>query len=88
MSDDLVRRVARAIALAYDYGGDERWLEMAFHSNVSKKRYPAQARAAIAVVLEEAARVAERCDDGTAKEGPLTAHHIAAAIRAMVKEDK
>ena len=55
MSDDLVERVARAIALAYDYGGDERWLEMAFHSNVSKKRYPAQARAAIALVLEEAA---------------------------------
>lgn len=78
----LVKRVAKVIALARlrEY---ERWLEMAFHSKVSRKRYPAQAEAAIALiraeVLEEAARVADY-------DNSLNGDFIAAAIRAL-KED-
>jgi len=80
MSDDLVERVARAIFDARhknlrdcwswdDYWGDDQ--------EPDRKFYYRDARAAIAIALEEAARVADR-------------HHpfsmTAAAIRALIKE--
>ena len=84
MSDDLVERVARAACASVNSA--DTWEETG--TDVHEMVWFSIARAAIAVVLEEAARVAERCDDGTAKEGPLTAHHIAAAIRAMAGDEK
>ena len=94
MSDDLVERVARAIY--------EAWC--AFHG-VTKTSMPwdevwgeerqaciAEARAAIAVVLEEAAKVAENASFHFTQTTPSTVevvdvrHTIAAAIRAMIKD--
>lgn len=55
----------------------------AFPDNAEWRAYRCMADAAIALVLEEAAKVANGCDDGSSQEGPLTAHYIAAAIRAL-----
>jgi uncharacterized protein YndB with AHSA1/START domain len=71
---DLVERVARAFMRA------EPWSSFWGKDDAEKL-----ARAAIAVCMEEAAKVAGKCDDGSSSEGALTAYHIAAAIRALVK---
>jgi hypothetical protein len=67
MSDDLVERVARAMCGTHGYEPDDLTYR--------------EARAAIAVVLEEAAKVADaydpRCD--------VCPRGVAAAIRALVK---
>ena len=70
MPDDLVERVAQQFShldhLNYEYGKQHTWNDYA--------------RAAIAVVLEEAAQVAARHHPGS-----IIGHEIAAAIRALVK---
>ena len=73
MSDDLVERVARAIC-EIENGPCE-----CMPDECGCTYWKAHARAAIAVVLEEAAKVA----DAT---GSYDAIHIAAAIRALVKQ--
>ena len=77
MSDDLVERVARAI------GESLRTARLTLES----EGYHPEARAAIAVVLEEAAKEAEKWYDPY-KDDPGDANLIAAAIRALIKEDK
>lgn len=88
MSDDLVERVALAIDSAI-CGGDQSSVAMELTSEEIK----VLARAAIAVVLEEAARVADykagsltQSRDTHAMVQGAMAEDIAAAIRAMVKE--
>ena len=75
MSDDLVERVARAACASVNSA--DTWGETG--TDVHEMVWFPIARAAIAVVLEEAAKVA----DAT---GSYDAIHIAAAIRALVKE--
>ena len=93
MSDDLVERVAQAMWMAdvepYD-PADRIPFEQAPEGAQAYCR--AEARAAIAVVLEEAARVAENMPHWTDNGPPLGKmptgrNDIAAAIRAMVKHD-
>lgn len=72
MSGDLRERVARALC-AEDNDGNEDVYDL--QNNNFRSRYDFMADAAIALVLEEAARVAET----TFGEG----YHIAAAIRAL-----
>jgi hypothetical protein len=82
MTDDLVERVARAIAReAYATGGMERITDP---YTPDADYWNALARAAIAIALEEAARVIENeCHDD------MTRAEEAAAIRAMInKEEK
>ena len=76
MSDDLVERVAIAIDNAI-CDGDQSSVAMELTSEEIK----VLSRAAIAVALEEAAKVAARHHPGS-----IIGHEIAAAIRALVKE--
>lgn len=73
MTDELVERVARAIYTAYSCGWDE------LDEN-EKEGFRVEARAAIRVVVEECARVAERNDDSALSSD------VADAIRALAKE--
>jgi hypothetical protein len=86
---DLVERVARALAEVNGYDPDAlaRSCGFAFaHTPQAGWRvwqfFKKDARATIAIALEEAARVAEanKCDSCWMSE------HIAAAIRAMIKD--
>jgi hypothetical protein len=81
MSDDLVERVARAMCR-------ERHPCWSIVSEIFETDYDRQAtefrdyaRAAIAIALEEAARVADRYEIPMCE---TSASHIAAAIRAMI----
>ena len=93
MSDDLVERVARAIAEAYVADVSHGQLTLA-DSEYHWSDWRLEARAAIAVVLEEAAKVCISIStDAITKVGRehepfmrATAEDCAAAIRAMVKE--
>lgn len=82
MSDDLVERVARELRAFYS---DE---PVAVCDGVAFKA----ARAAIAVCMEEAAKVAENASFHFTQTTPSTVevvdvrHTIAAAIRALIKE--
>jgi len=80
MSDDLVERVARALV-----SNDSR---LAGLEDRLWKIYANDARAAIAIVLEEAARVAdaEEVKPYTWGGQQRTARYIAAAIRAMIQD--
>lgn len=87
---DLVERVAKALMLANDErsiwdSGDTAWL---------RDEYRKRARAAIAVVLEEAARVAEVMEDPAdllkqvgSQVWRLRTRTIAAAIRALADKE-
>lgn len=94
MSDDLVERVALAIDSAV-CDGDQSSVAMELTSEEIK----VLARAAIAVVLEEAAKVCDAIEttehrkwkqyaDMMAQGASDGAGDCAAAIRAMIKEDK
>lgn len=93
MSDDLVERVARAIAEAYVAAVSHGQLTLA-DSEYHWSDWRLEARAAIAVVLEEAAKVAENYDgpgmesvpDATWGDAQATKDDIAYYIRALVKE--
>ena len=91
MTDDLVERVARKIAEAYvaDVSHGQLTLE---DSEYHWSDWRLEARAAIAVVLEEAAKVADGwvgCSEWSADTNSgyeCASREIAAAIRALVKE--
>lgn len=93
MSDDLVERVARKIAEAYVADVSHGQLTLA-DSEYHWSDWRLEARAAIAVVLEEAAKVAEAqmpvglADDLLDVGKQLQTRAIAAAIRALVKEPR
>jgi hypothetical protein len=73
MTDDLVERVARAIA-------DEDGAEWGSISDLARSMYRREAERAIRIALEEAAKVADDCPDS------YWGQSIAAAIREMVKD--
>jgi hypothetical protein len=84
MQDDLVERVARAMWEADGAEFKDLWSD-------DLRCYEEQARAAIAVVLEEAAKIVDR--NAEACTGNIMLHDIlagnAAAIRALIpKENK
>ena len=85
MSDDLVERVARAIFDASPYREHDGPFEQ------QSERYQAltmrYARAAIAVVLEEAAKIVTEHYQELCTEHRLLLVNRAAAIRALVKHD-
>jgi hypothetical protein len=78
MTDDLVERVARALCKADGNdpdslnGWEYQWIF-----------YTEEATTAIAIALEEAAKVADRYEIPMCE---TSASHIAAAIRAMIKD--
>jgi hypothetical protein len=76
---DLVERVAKAICKAD--GGD--WSD---NKEAGKMLYRHEATAAIAIALEEAARVAENHREPN--PFPTRQRAIAAAIRAMMEKEK
>ena len=85
MSDDLVQRVARAIAVEVRTvtESDVRAFEL------TREEYAALALAlaAIAVALEEAARVADDYYSKMARHHDYCGSVIAAAIRAMIPKE-
>ena len=85
MTDDLVERVARAMWMAdpepYD-PSDRRPFEEADWE--AQRNYRAEARAALAVALEEAAKVCERRFMGDHNREDMEARRCAAAIRALI----
>ena len=88
MSDDLVERVARAACASVNSA--DTWDETG--TDVHEMVWFPIARAAIAVCMEEAAKVAENASFHFTQTTPSTVevvdvrHTIAAAIRALVKE--
>lgn len=88
--DELVEKVARAMC-ASDFDGDTNVYDL--KNNNFRSDYLFRARAAIAVVLEEAAKVADGkldCDpmDDFDTGWSAACADIAAAIRGMIKEDQ
>ena len=83
MNDDLVDRVARAIAVEVRTvtESDVRAFEL------TREEYAALALAAIAVALEEAARVADDYYSKMARHHDYCGSVIAAAIRAMIPKE-
>lgn len=102
MSDELTERVARAmcasveartsdvnVVRALGYDSVQAFIDAAWPN------YAPEATAAIAAArpsirraaLEEAAKVADGCDDGSAFEGALTASFIAKTIRALIGKE-
>lgn len=82
MTDDLVERVGRELArTGYAFAG----IDLTDPYTADADYWNSQARAAIAVVLEEAAQVAKG-DEASATEYYRGRVHAAAAIRAL-KED-
>lgn len=89
MSDDLVERVARAIYEAWCAFHGVTKTSMLWEDVWGEERQAciAEARAAIAVVLEEAAQAAETYHNPTCNCEVCYGHEqAAAAIRALVKE--
>ena len=88
MSDDLVERVARAACASVNSA--DTWGETG--TDVHEMVWFPIARAAIAVCMEEAAKVAENASFHFTQTTPSTVevvdvrHTIAAAIRALMKE--
>jgi hypothetical protein len=84
MTDDLVERVARVLASANGFDPDEICDN---HTPTCPgpvwRVYQGTAKAAIRIALEEAAKVADRYEIPMCE---TSASHIAAAIRAMIKD--
>ena len=88
--DDLVERTAREMCRVNGINPDEIGLGMGGpHGMPKDSTYPLWqawerlARAIIPMVLEEAAKVADRHDTGDMRREDMEARRIAAAIRAM-----
>lgn len=94
-SDELVEKVAEAIWMAdAEPIGPEDRIPWNVINGFMKEQCYAEARAALRVALEEAAKVAERTS-GTVRQGniaevlyiPPSAKDAAAAIRALIPKD-
>lgn len=80
--DELLEKVARAIC-ADDYEGDTEVFDL--KNNGIRDVYRMNARAAITVALEQAARLVDESDSLSAGEA-MRRYNLAAAIRALIKE--
>ncbi|MEN9905773.1 MAG: hypothetical protein RLZZ555_2338, partial [Pseudomonadota bacterium] len=84
----LVEKVAKAL-FETPPKGLERWELWCDADHLVREEYREYARAALAVALEEAAKVCERRFMGDLNREDMEARRCAAAIRAMIpKEDK
>jgi hypothetical protein len=84
MSDDLVERVAKAICTADEQNGGPPWDYVKSRLKHAEEKYRDRARAAIALTLEEAARVAEIYEYDELEDDGGTTIKPSAAIRAMI----
>lgn len=86
MGNELVEKVARSLAReAYSTGGMERITDP---YTPDADYWNGQARAALRVALEEAAKVCEARYMGDNNREDMEARRCAAAIRALIPEDK
>ena len=80
---DLVERVARAICTADEQNGGPPWDNVKSRLKHADESYRDRARAAIAIALEEAARV---CEVDWDSESKAYGRVFAAAIRGLSRE--